>query len=143
MITLLQTEEEGTKRACFCTEPAICKASSNFITEFVGTFMLVLVIFYLTGASISLPNEANATPIGLGALGALPVAILVWALGLSLGGPTGYAINPARDLGPRLALGLMLGKKLNTSVDWGYAWIPVVAPLCAGVTAAFTYNIIM
>ena len=74
------------------------------MNEIVGTFVLVFVIFYLAGANITLPGTAESTPIGLGSIGALPVAILVWAIGLSLGGTTGYAINPARDFGPRLTL---------------------------------------
>jgi len=78
-------------------------------------------------------------PIDMGALGALPVAILVWAIGLSLGGPTGYAINPARDLGPRLAYALLpvAGKG---SADWSYAWVPIVGPLTGGLLAALAYS---
>ena len=86
---------------------------------------------------------AESTPIGLGSIGALPVAILVWAIGLSLGGTTGYAINPARDLGPRLTLGLFLGGTLKTKADWGYSWVPVVGPFIGAALAAVFYNAIM
>ncbi|TCP96898.1 glycerol uptake facilitator protein [Cricetibacter osteomyelitidis] len=136
------TEEEGSKRACFCTEPAIRNYSSNFISEVIGTFVLVFVIYYITGAQITLPEASSATPIGLGSIGALPVAILVWAIGLSLGGTTGYAINPARDFGPRLALFLLSGK-LKTSPDWGYAWVPVLGPTVGALLAAGLYMTIM
>lgn len=84
------------------------------------------------------PLTGSVVPIDMGALGALPVALLVWAIGLSLGGPTGYAINPARDLGPRLAHALLPipGK---THSDWGYAWIPVLAPITGAALAAALY----
>ena len=137
------TEAEGTKRACFCTEPAIRNYPNNLFSEIIGTFVLVFVIFYLAGAGIDLPNSDVTTPIGLGSIGALPVAILVWAIGLSLGGTTGYAINPARDLGPRLALGLFLSRKLNTGADWGYSWIPVIGPFIGAALAAALYAAVM
>src|SRR3954470_18698320 len=91
------TEDPDTQLVVFSTSPAIKNLLFNLLSEIVGTFVLVFVIFYFTGAEISNPK----TPIGLGSLGAIPVAFLVWAIGLSLGGTTGYAINPARDLGPR------------------------------------------
>ncbi|UWZ93156.1 aquaporin family protein [[Pasteurella] aerogenes] len=136
------TEDEGAKRACFCTEPAIRKFSSNLVSEIIGTIVLVSVIFYISAGSIVLPGADAEIPIGLGSIGALPVAILVWAIGLSLGGTTGYAINPARDFGPRIAL-CLLSKKLNTSPDWGYAWVPVVGPVIGGILAALGYNLVM
>jgi len=137
------TEEEGLKRACFCTEPAIRNYPINLVNEIVGTFVLVFVIFYLAGANITLPGTAESTPIGLGSIGALPVAILVWAIGLSLGGTTGSANNPARDLGPRLTLGLFLGGTLKAKADWGYSWVPVVGPFIGAALAAVFYNAIM
>ncbi|WP_303819683.1 MIP/aquaporin family protein [Actinobacillus minor] len=137
------TEEEGLKRACFCTEPAIRNYSSNFISEAIATFVLLFVIFYITGAEITMPGATEATPIGLGSVGAIPVAILIWALGLSLGGTTGYALNPARDLGPRITLGVLLGGVLKTPADWGYSWVPVLGPITGGVLAAIVYNAIM
>ena len=136
------TEDEGAKRACFSTEPAIRNYANNFFCEVIGTVVLVYVIFFITSGSVTLPGSETAAPIGLGSIGALPVAILVWAIGLSLGGTTGYAINPARDLGPRIVLAI-LGKKLKTSADWGYAWVPVVGPMVGGVIAAIAYNIVM
>lgn len=136
------TAEEGLKRACFCTEPAIRRYSSNFICEVIGTMVLVSIIFYITAGEIILPGTTGVTPIGLGSIGALPVAILVWAIGLSLGGTTGYAINPARDFGPRIALSL-LSKKLNTSPDWSYAWVPIVGPIVGAVLAVVGYSIVM
>ncbi|TCJ96252.1 glycerol uptake facilitator protein [Volucribacter psittacicida] len=136
------TEDTGAKRACFCTEPAIRRYSSNLICEIIGTTVLVSVIFYITAGEIIIPGTTGVTPIGLGSIGALPVALLVWAIGLSLGGTTGYAINPARDLGPRIVLAL-LSKKLNTSPDWSYAWIPVLGPVLGAIIAVIGYNIVM
>lgn len=130
-----QTETEGLKRACFATEPAIRNYKLNFFNEVVGTFVLMFVIFYITGAEVQIPESIQAYPIGLGSVGALPVAFLVWAIGLALGGTTGYAINPARDAGPRLVLTLV-GKKINVNPDWQYGWLPVVAPMVGGALAA-------
>lgn len=119
------------KRACFCTAPAIRKFSSNFISEVIGTFALVFVVFNFTDAEIG----DSGTPIGLGSVGALPVALLVWVIGLSLGGTTGYAINPARDLGPRIMHALLPVSGKGRS-DWGYSWIPVLGPLTGAALAA-------
>lgn len=126
------TEDEGGKLACFSTGPAIKNPFSNLISEIVGTFVLVFVIFYLAGPSFEAENISGAT-IGLGSIGAVPVAILVWAIGLSLGGTTGYAINPARDLGPRIMHAIL---PVKGSSDWGYAWIPVVGPIIGAALAA-------
>ena len=131
------TLDEDAKRACFCTYPAIRNYPINFLNELIGTFVLVFVIFYISGGSLTLPGEASATPVGLGSVGALPVAILVWAIGLSLGATTGYAINPARDLGPRFVLSLL---PLRTDPDWAYSWVPVLGPLAGGALAAWLYN---
>jgi glycerol uptake facilitator len=130
------TDDESAKLACFCTVPNIRNLPQAFFCEVVGTFLLVLPVFLIEEASITLPgSEGTATPIGLGALGALPVGLLVFAIGLSLGGTTGYAINPARDLGPRLAHALLPipGKKGS---DWAYAWVPVAGPIVGGLLAA-------
>ncbi len=129
------TEDESAKRACFCTEPAIRNYVSNFISEFTATFVLIFTILHITGANIHLTIDPNAN-IGLGSIGALPVAILVWVLGLSLGSTTGYAMNPARDLGPRIVLFLL---PLKVKIDWKYSWIPILAPLCGGVVATFLH----
>lgn len=131
------SEDAGGKLACFCTAPNIRNIPQAFFCEVVGTFVLVLPVFLMTGATAQIPlpsGEAGEVVIGLGTLGALPVALLVFAIGLSLGGTTGYAINPARDLGPRLAHALLPvpGKRDN---DWGYAWVPVIAPLTGGLLA--------
>lgn len=125
------TGDPNTEMAAFCTAPAIHNRWFNLLSEIVGTFVLVFVIFYFTNAEMG--NEK--TPIGLGSLGAIPVAFLVWAIGLSLGGTTGYAINPARDLGPRLAYRL-LPLKNKTLPNWEYAWIPVIGPFIGAAIAA-------
>lgn len=128
------TEDKGLKHATFCTAPAIPNTISNLISEIIGTFVLIFVIFHFTDASLG----SDKSPIGLGSLGALPVAFLVWVIGLSLGGTTGYAINPARDLGPRIMHAILpvAGKGGN---NWGYAWIPVVGPIIGSTLAALLY----
>lgn len=127
-----ETKDADSKKAVFCTAPAIRNTFSNFFSEMIGTFVLMFAIFYFTDASI---NDTE-TVIGLGSLGALPVAFLVWSIGLSLGGTTGYAINPARDLGPRI-MHAILPIKNKANSDWSYAWIPVLGPLVGGSLAAF------
>ncbi|HVW96728.1 MAG TPA: MIP/aquaporin family protein [Mucilaginibacter sp.] len=117
--------------AVFCTGPAIRNFVSNIASEVIGAFVLVYTVFHITDAKI-IPDD---TPIGLGSVGALPVALLVWVIGLSLGGTTGYAINPARDLGPRIVHFIVPIKNKGTS-DWQYAWIPVIGPLIGAVVAA-------
>lgn len=129
-----RTEHAGLILACYSTSPQIRKWPSNFTSELVGTFVLVFVILYMTTPSMQLPGNEQA-PIGLGSLGALPVALLVTAIGLSLGGTTGYAINPARDLGPRI-MHTFLPMKWKGSSDWKYAWIPVAGPITGSVVAA-------
>jgi glycerol uptake facilitator protein len=126
------TDNEVGKLACFSTSPAIRNYSSNLISEIIGTFVLIFVIFYIAGPELTLSADSTAK-IGLGTIGALPVAILVWAIGLSLGGTTGYAINPARDLGPRIMHAIL---PVKGSSDWSYAWIPVVGPIVGAVIAA-------
>ncbi len=124
-----QFEEDapsGYKRGVFSTAPEVRSSGWNVVTEVIGTFVLVFFIIglgYFTG-----------TTDGIGWLGALPVALLVVGIGISLGGPTGYAINPARDLGPRIAHAFLPIPNKEDS-DWGYAWIPVVGPIVGGVLA--------
>ncbi|KMQ63592.1 MIP (Major intrinsic protein) family permease [Chryseobacterium sp. BLS98] len=132
------TEDEGGKLACFSTGPAIRNTFSNLISEIIGTFVLVFVIFHFSDPSISLNADPTAK-VGLGSVGALPVTLLVWAIGLSLGGTTGYAINPARDLAPRIMHAIL---PVKGSSDWGYAWIPVAGPILGAVIAAVLFEII-
>jgi len=126
-----ETEDPGLKLAVFSTGPAIRNTVFNFISEVIGTFVLVFVIFCFG-------NNKSVTP-GLGAVGAFPVAFLVLVIGLALGGTTGYAINPARDLGPRIMHAILPIPGKGTS-DWAYSWIPVVGPLVGGVIAAIMYQ---
>lgn len=138
------SEDANAKLACFCTAPNIRNLAQAFFCEVSGTFLLVLPVFLMTDAKLKLPITAGATSeviIGLGTLGALPVGLLVFGIGLSLGGTTGYAINPARDLGPRLAHALLPVPGKRDS-DWGYAWIPVVAPLVGGLLAAWVHSLL-
>jgi glycerol uptake facilitator protein len=132
------TDDLDAKLAVFCTAPAIRVIPRAFFCEVVATFFLVFPVFLITRGSLALPGAnggAQNVPVGFGSLGALPVALLVLGLGLALGGTTGYAINPARDLGPRLAHAFLpLGRKRDG--DWSYAWVPVVGPLVGGTVAA-------
>jgi glycerol uptake facilitator protein len=128
------TTDPDTQLAVFSTGPAIRNTIFNLLSEIIGTFVLIFVVFYFTEAEI----KTQKTPIGLGSLGALPVAFLVWAIGLSLGGTTGYAINPARDLGPRIVHALLPIKHKGSS-NWKYAWIPVIAPFIGAALAALVY----
>jgi glycerol uptake facilitator protein len=128
------TKDPDVQLAVFSTGPAIRNTVFNLLSEIVGTFVLMFVVFYFTKAEITGPK----TPIGLGSLGALPVAFLVWAIGLSLGGTTGYAINPARDLGPRIAHAILPIKQKGSS-NWKYAWIPIIGPFIGGALAAAVF----
>jgi glycerol uptake facilitator protein len=134
-----ETEDAGLKLGVFCTAPAIYNTPANIITEVIGTFVLVFGIFGIVANAGAAGGEA-ATVIGSG-LNPLLVGLLVLGIGLSLGGPTGYAINPARDLGPRIAHAVLpiAGKGGN---DWGYAWIPVVAPIIGGILGAVTWVVL-
>jgi glycerol uptake facilitator protein len=123
-----ETENKTSKLAVFSTVPAIRRYPANLITEIVGTFVLVLGVLAI--AANSAPAQSGLTP--------LLVGFLVWAIGLSLGAPTGYAINPARDLAPRLAHALLPIPGKGDS-DWGYAWIPVVGPAVGGIIGAVVY----
>lgn len=120
------TEDKGLKLAVFSTGPAIPNTFANFISEFIGTFILVFGILGLSTVQMA-PG-----------LGVAAVAVLIWVIGVSLGGTTGYAINPARDLGPRIAHALLPIAGKGDS-DWGYAWIPVLAPILGGLVAALTF----
>ncbi len=126
------TPEKELKLAVFSTSPAYPNVPLNLFSEIVGTFVLVFSVLYFTDANIQDSDQI----IGLGSLGALPVAIVVWGIGLSLGGPTGYAINPARDLGPRI-MHALLPIRDKGSNHWAYSWIPVIGPVVGAVIAAF------
>jgi len=128
------------KRAVFCTDPAIRNYPINFLNELIATFILVFVVLFFSGAELI--NEKGNVPIGLGSLGALPVALLVWVIGLALGGTTGYAINPARDFSPRIVHAL-LPIKNKASNDWTYSLIPLIAPIFGGVLAALCYKALL
>jgi len=128
-----RTEDPVTKLACYATTPQIRRPVNNFISEAIGTFVLIFVILYITEPVLELPGSEPAV-IGLGSLGALPVALLVTAIGLSLGGTTGYAINPARDLAPRI-MHSVLPMNHKGSSDWKYAWIPVFGPISGALLA--------
>lgn len=128
------TEDKGLKLAAFSTGPAIRNTFSNLMSEIIGAFVLLFVIFYFTNAEII----DTKTPVGLGSIGAIPVMFLVWAIGLSLGGTTGYAINPARDLGPRIMHSVLPVAGKGPS-DWSYSWIPVAGPMIGAGLAAFLY----
>ncbi|GGE48797.1 glycerol uptake facilitator protein [Pedobacter psychrotolerans] len=128
------TDDQNLKAAPFATSPAIRNFKSNLFSEIIGTFVLIFVIFYFTNAEMG----SDKTPIGLGSLGALPVAFLVWVIGLGLGGTTGYAINPVRDLGPRI-IHAIIPMKGKGSSDWSYAWVPIVGPFIGAILAALLY----
>jgi glycerol uptake facilitator protein len=124
------TENAAGILAVFSTSPAIKSAKYNFLTEFLGTFVFVLAILFIVAPSNS-----------LGSLDALPVALLVLGIGLSFGGPTGYAINPVRDLGPRIVHQLLPITHKGSS-EWRYASVPIVGPLAGGLLAAFIFSLI-
>ena len=124
------TDNQEIKLGVFCTSPAIKKTPSNFYSEVFGTFILVLAILHIADPEV-----------GLGSLNALPVALLVFGIGISLGGTTGYAINPARDLGPRLAHSFLPIKGKGSS-NWQYSWIPVIGPILGSVIASITYTLL-
>ena len=125
------TPDGDTKLGTFCTMPAIPNRARNFFCEFVGTWLLVFVILMFA-------TKENTPAVGMGSLGAFPVTALIMAIGMSLGGTTGYAINPARDFSPRCAHALLPIKGKRDS-GWSYSWIPVLAPLCGAAFAALTF----
>lgn len=122
------TSDQATKLGVFCTSPSISHPFSNVLSELIGTFVFMLAILFITKSDSS-----------LGSLNALPVALLVLGIGLSMGGPTGYAINPARDLGPRIMHAILPIKGKGDS-GWAYSWVPVLGPTIGGVLAALLYQ---
>lgn len=132
------TDNPEGKRAIFCTDPAIPNTFRNLMSEIVGTFVLIMAVFFITGAEI---QGEEGVPVGLGAVGAIPIAFVVWSIGLSLGGLTGYAINPARDLGPRI-MHFLLPIKGKTHSNWSYSWIPILGPLIGASLATYLHLIL-
>ena len=125
-----KTRDSGLILAVFSTGPAIRKPLNNFLAEFIATFVFMLSVMFIQKGDMK-----------LGSLDALPVALLVLGIGLSMGGPTGYAINPARDLGPRIVHALLPIPHKGAS-DWQYAWIPVVAPIAGALAAVLLFQIL-
>lgn len=123
------TENPELKLAAFCTIPAIRHKGYNFLTETIATFVLMIGVLFLASPATK-----------LGSVEALPVSLLILAIGLSLGGPTGYAINPARDLGPRI-MHFILPIKNKRNSDWGYAWVPILGPILGGLLATWVYHV--
>lgn len=130
--------DQGTILATFATGPAIRNPSRNVLCEVIGTFILILAVLY--AACPTFTSGTEEVKVGLGCLGAIPVALVVMAIGLSLGGTTGYAINPARDLGPRLIHQLVPIKNKGPS-DWAYSWVPIVGPILGALLAAFIHGL--
>ena len=133
------TEDEHTVRSTFCTSPAIRNFKNNFFSEAFGTFILVFGVLFIVNPNIDL-NNSPIDNFGIGSLEALPVGLLVIVIGMTLGGTTGYAINPARDFGPRIVYSFLPRK--NKNPDWKYSWIPVLAPFIGGTIAGLIYHLI-
>lgn len=128
------TDDQATKLGVFCTAPAIMNKGRNFFCEALGSWLLVFVI-------LALGTKENLPEVGMGELGAFPVTMLIVAIGMSLGATTGYAINPARDLAPRIAHAVLPIKDKGGN-GWDYSWVPVAGPILGGLLAAFTYMLI-
>lgn len=138
-----ETEDPALKLGVFSTGPAIRNTPANFIAEFIGTFVLLFGILAIGANAGALAAGEVDLSVAYGtALAPLLVGLLVLAIGLSLGGPTGYAINPARDLGPRIAHAILPIAGKGGS-DWGYSWIPVLAPILGGIAGALAFNLLL
>ena len=135
----IATADENVVRGTFCTGPAIRNYKNNFLSESIATFILVFGIFYIVEPNLEINGEV--VNFGLGSLDALPVGILVWVIGMTLGGTTGFAINPARDFGPRLVYFLIPRK--NKDADWSYSWIPIFGPFTGALIAGLLFNFLM
>jgi glycerol uptake facilitator protein len=134
-------EDQAGILGTFCTSPSIKNTHKNLFSEILGTFVLIFVVLYISDATFS-SESLKDTKVGLGSVGALPVALLVVGIGMSLGGVTGYAINPARDLGPRF-IHFIVPIKTKGSSNWGYAWVPIIGPMAGAIIAALLYLAIM
>jgi len=137
------TADSGAKLATFCTAPNIRNLPGSFFCEVLGTFVLVFAVLLAADPTFQIGSgqDVQQVKVGLGSLGAAPVGLVVFAIGLSLGGTTGYAINPARDLGPRIAHALLPIPGKGSS-DWTYAPIPVIGPLVGGALAALLEKVL-
>lgn len=133
------TENENIIRSTFCTAPAIRNLKNNIFSEALGTFILVFGIICIVNPNIEIENSTIQN-FGIGSIEALPVGILVIVIGMSLGGTTGYAINPARDFGPRLVYSLIPRK--NKKPDWSYSLVPIIGPFIGSILAALLYNLL-
>ena len=134
-----ESNNEDVVRGTFCTGPAIRNLKNNLFAEILGTFVLVFCAFCIVGPNIKIDGVVVEN-FGLGSLDAIPIGIVVMVIGMGLGGNTGFAINPARDFGPRLVYSFLPRK--NKNPDWSYSWIPVVGPLIGGGFAGFLYLIL-
>lgn len=137
------TEDGDAMLGTFCTAPAIRGTGHNLFGEGIGTFVLVFAVLLSAGATLVLREGGGEMThkIGLGSVGAMPIALVVLAIGAGLGGNTGYGINPARDFGPRL-MHFLLPIPGKRDSDWGYAWIPIVGPILGGIVAAILYRLL-
>jgi glycerol uptake facilitator protein len=135
------TEDPGAKLAVFCNSPAIPSTPANFICEFIGTAMLLFGVLSIgaNAGAISDAGDIDLAAVYATGIAPLLVGLLVFGIGISLGGPTGYAINPARDLGPRIAHAILPIPGKGTS-DWAYSWIPVAGPIAGGIAGAIAYK---
>jgi len=138
-----ETEDEALKLAVFCTAPAIRRPVHNIISEIIGTalFLFGVLAIAANAQQLTTPDGINLSAVFRQGIQPILVGFLVWGIGLSLGGPTGYAINPARDLGPRLAFAVLPIAGKGTG-DWGYFWIPVIAPIIGGIIGAGLFTVI-
>lgn len=138
------SQDAGAKLACFCTSANIRNHTQSFFCELLGTYVLILPIFLMGSPEFQLETGSTGVSgkLGLASLGLVPVGLLVFGIGLSLGGTTGYAINPVRDLMPRLAHQLLPIEGKGDS-DWGYSWVPVLGPIVGAILASLTYQMLV
>ena len=134
-----RTQDQAAKLGVFCTAPAIRRTGSNFLCEAIGTFVLMFGVLAIGANAGEMIGDLDLSAVFSTGINPLLVGFLVWGIGLSLGGPTGYAINPARDLGPRIAHA-MLPVQGKGGSDWSYAWLPVVAPIVGAVAGALLFR---
>lgn len=137
------TPDTGAKLGVFCTAPAIRRKGANLLTEIIGTVVLVFGVLAIgdNAQVLNSTRDLDLSVVFSGGIQPMLVGVLVWGLGLSLGGPTGYAINPARDLGPRIAHALLPIAGKGDS-DWGYSWVPIVGPVIGGILGAVAYTVV-